>query len=512
MSLSDIPHRHYICTADQSQKLDQHTIEDFGISGYTLMEVAGAKSAGHILEDFRKGDHGIILCGKGNNGGDALVVARYLVQHGIKVTIVFISGDEDLSEDARSNYELLQKMNQHELHEDLIDFLTSWPSEPLAGNFDFIVDGMLGTGLDSELRGDYTTAVRWANQQPIPTYSIDIPTGLHADTGQIMGEAIRADQTFTFGGLKQGFYLNDGPSRAGQPAYCDLPFPNYLKQDFNTALIDESWVENTFPIPRKPARHKYEAGVLYVIAGSEGLTGAAIMAAKSAWSEGLGAVILICPHGLLSVFENHLTQVITRPVGHQRDTFFKADHWEEIHDILSEKPGTVIFGPGIGRHEETVDATHELINQFSGSMVIDADGLWCLAQREWEIDQEQDVILTPHPGEASRLFEFDKHDDADRLDGVRTFARQKGVHLLSKGYPVILGTPNGICYLTGYDTRRFSRAGFGDVLAGKIGAFWTLSNRADQACWHALVNGKKKMDYLENRSGNSDVPEPLDLI
>jgi NAD(P)H-hydrate epimerase len=513
MILPDIPHSHYICTAEQSRLLDKATIEEFGISGYTLMEVAGSKTANHLLSYHGKGDHGLILCGKGNNGGDALVVARYLAQHRIDVTLVFISGIDDLSEDADQNFRLLQKMDQHSIHGDHLHFISSWQPDSLTDTYDFIVDGMLGTGLDSDLRGDYEKAVSWANECSVPKYAIDIPTGLHADRGDEMGEILQADETFTFGGLKQGFYLNEGLESTGQTTYCDLPFPNYLKEDFSTALIDSNWVDPNFPINRSPAQHKYEAGVLYVIAGSEGLTGAAIMAAKSAWAEGIGAVILICPRGLLSIFETNLTQIITRPVGKEHDFHFTGEHCDKIVDIIEEKPGKIIFGPGIGRADETVRLTHNLLDQYSGDMLIDADGLWCLAQRDWKVGDDQNLILTPHPGELGRLLGKKVKDDYDRLQKVRQFARNQGVYLLSKGYPIILATPDNTSYLSDYDTRKFSRAGFGDILAGKIGAFWTLCNRASQACWHGLLNGQKKLNQLKHDDSDTQHwPEPLDLI
>lgn len=512
MELRDIPHTHYVCTAGESQLLDRQTIEDFGISGYTLMEVAGSKTAEHILEDHTSGDHGLILCGKGNNGGDALVVARYLVQYQFRLTLVFISGTDDLSPDAARNYELLKKMSKQPPHREYLQFIASWKPEQLEEEYDFILDGMLGTGLDSELRGDYDSAVGWANERKEITYAIDIPTGLHADTGRIMGKAMQVDRTFTFGAIKQGFYLNDGPKTVGEPVYVDLPFPNYLKQDFSTILIDESWIEQSIPIERQPARHKYERGILYIVAGSEGLTGAAVMAAKSAWAEGVGAVMLVCPRGLLPVFETKLTQIITRPVGETDDYHLHTKHLDRILEILQERPGKVIYGPGIGREPDTVELTHQLLDQLPGSLLIDADGLWCLAQRNWKPSEDQQIILTPHPGELTRLLDSSINGDADRLEKTRNFSSNQGVTVLSKGYPVILSSTNGLTYLTGYDTRIFSRAGFGDVLAGKIGAYWMFTDQADQACIHGLLDGREKMDRYLKQADTTHRPEPLDLI
>ncbi|MDX1672474.1 MAG: NAD(P)H-hydrate epimerase, partial [Balneolaceae bacterium] len=278
MNIPTPPLNYFLCTAGQSQQMDARTIDQFGIDGYTLMEVAGSSAAGHLRAKFSPGCHGLYLCGKGNNAGDALVVARYLVQHGIGATIVLISGDEELSTDTDKNLELLQKIAENDPNAAETVIIPAWDQFDPNRSADFIIDGMLGTGLDSELRGDYQKAVSWVNDSALPVISIDIPTGLHADTGEVMGEAVIAQETYSFGTLKQGFYLGEGPLCTGKVIFCELPFPNYLKE-CDTYLIDEQWVPE--PV-NPPARHKYEAGVLYIVAGSEGLTGAAIMTAESA--------------------------------------------------------------------------------------------------------------------------------------------------------------------------------------------------------------------------------------
>jgi len=295
----EAPYSHFLLDAALSQNIDSRTINEMGINGFTLMEVAGSSSAKLLLQDRPGLSHGIFLCGKGNNGGDALVVARYLVQHHIKITIVFLSGSDDLSPDADKNFDLLQKFAP----ENKLTVFEHWNDFEEGSDFDFIVDGMLGTGLNSDVKGDYQNAVAWANEHKQPVFSMDIPTGLHADSGEVLGCAIEANRTFSFGGLKQGFYLEHGPTLTGTVDYCELPFPNAYKDECSTYLLDNSWVTIESP---KLGKHKYDSGVLYIVAGSEGLTGAAIMAAQSAWAEGLGAVILVCPRGVLSVYEENL--------------------------------------------------------------------------------------------------------------------------------------------------------------------------------------------------------------
>lgn len=517
MNALTAPHPYYICTAEQCRQMDTTTIEEFGIDGFTLMEIAGSTTAGHLLTELPAGSHGLYLCGKGNNAGDALVVARYLVQHGHRATLVFLSGTDDLSSDTSHNLSLLEKIDSNDGNAPGITFLETWERFETANgagsasdfDYDFIVDGMLGTGLSSDLRGDYADAVDFANRSKLPVYSIDIPTGLHSDSGQIMGNAIRAVKTFTYGARKQGLYLDNGYECTGSIVYCELPFPNYLKTG-NTFLLDDSWVEEP-GISRGRARHKYEAGVLYVVAGSEGLTGAALMTAQSAWAEGIGAVIVICPRGILSVFENNAPQIIKKPVGKRGDFDFEGDHLDEVLAIIGERPGQVLFGPGIGRASATLDFADGFFSEFEGKLLVDADGLWCLAQQgEWEKPADAEWIITPHPGELSALTGSQFTNGEERLDRTRKLSSEKDITVVSKGFPSIVGTPDGKCYLTGYDTRIFARAGFGDVLSGKIGAYWALENTPAASAALGLLNGYKKAS--DARESGKNILEPKDLI
>ena len=503
------PPSFYISTSKESQDIDALTISDFGIESFTLMEVAGYSAVRDLLARLKPASHGLFFCGKGNNAGDALVVARYLVQHGFSITLVFISGDGDLSEDTHKNYVLLQRVNEADSATGNLAFITSWQDFDPHTDADFIVDGMLGTGLDSDVRGDYNNAIAWSNESSLPVYAMDIPTGLHGDSGKVMGNSITADLTYSFGTLKQGLYLNDGPGKAGEIIYCELPFPNHLKEICSAYLLDESYVQAE---PGSAPRHKYEAGVLYVIAGSEGLTGAAMLAAQSAWAEGIGAVILVCPHGNLPIYEKALPQIIKKPIGKRNDYFFKSDHTEEVLNVLGEKKGKVLVGPGLGRDSSTVTFIRNLLERYEGDVLLDADGLWCLSRQDnWQKSDASTWILTPHPGELSNLLGRAIEDDFDRLQSVRKLSSEKNTFILSKGFPVILGTPAGEAYLTSYNTHKFSRAGFGDVLAGKIGAYWSQNNSPDKSSALALLKGKHILENLLE-TDSSRIVEPKDFI
>ncbi|HCD53772.1 MAG TPA: NAD(P)H-hydrate epimerase [Balneolaceae bacterium] len=496
-----IPHSYQLFTAASSRKLDADTINEFGISGITLMEIAGTRAADFILSEMEAGSHGLFLCGKGNNAGDALVVARILAEHDFECTVVFIKGSETLSDDSSVNLKRLRELGKNvRIHHHLDDFDRS-------AAFDFIVDGMLGTGLNSDIRSPYDSVIEWVNETEIPVFAMDIPTGLHADSGKKMGNAVIADFTLAFGSLKQGFFFDDGYEHCGEVIFCELPFPSKFKNE-TTFLIDSDWANNHHNTSQR--KHKYDGGVVYIIAGSEGLTGAGVLAAKSAWATGVGAVVLISPNGLLQTYEEHLVQIIKRGVGTSNDKAFRKDHVDEVIRILNERPGKVLIGPGLGRDEETLSFTRELLSRFSGDLVIDADALFALASAPLEKPEDSNWILTPHPGELTSFIGFDTSSAQERKRSALQISTSLNVTILSKGLPSMLCTPEGVSYHTGYDTRVFSRAGFGDVLAGKTVAQWLITNDPELAGIFSLIDGKEKAD--SHILASSKPLEPIHLI
>lgn len=496
------PYPYHLSSAEQCRRMDKRTINEFGISGFTLMEIAGTKAADFILSETDANSHGLFVCGKGNNAGDALVIARILSEKDYSVTVCFVDGTDSLSDDTSKNLELLKKLTGE------IQFV-KWDSDVRVSDYDFVVDGLFGTGLHSEVRRPYDEVIRTLNKEEQVIFSLDIPSGLHPDTGRIMGEAVKATYTITFGALKTGFYLNQGYYYSGDVTLCDLPFPNQYREK-TAFLIDEDWVHNSNNKEYQRA-HKYDGGILYIIAGSEGLTGAATLAAKSAWATGIGAVALITPKGLLNIYEKTLIQIIKKPVGGSNDVCFTPNNLREVISILAEKPGKLLIGPGIGRNPDTLAFTQHLLSKFEGDVVIDADALFALSEQEdLHKPKNSNWVLTPHPGELKTFLGTDISDDSDRIIQVTQNAKDNGITILSKGFPGIIGTTSGDTYLTGYDTRIFSRAGFGDVLAGKVSAYLLKYNDPNIASITALLDGKKKASIFSET--NDSTLEPTDLI
>lgn len=486
-----------LTTRDQSRQLDEHTISDFGIDSITLMEIAGQKAADFIHNHTQDGSSGIFLCGKGNNAGDALVAARYLTDMaGHSATILLAAGDDDLSTDAQRNYKLLKTLADHGSP---ITILTETDSIPWS-EFNYAVDGMIGTGLTSDLREPMAGLAESLNKADIHTFAMDIPTGLNCDTGEILGICVRADHTITFGTNKIGFFLEDGPSVTGTITLADLPFPGYLRE--HRAVLINKDLRKEFEIYSTTASHKYEKGTVHIIAGSEGMTGAAMMTAKSAWNAGAGAVILYAPKALLPVYERSLPQIIKVPVSGDNDRHFTPESAAAIIERIKSKPGVVLIGPGLGLAESTRKCVLELLKSIDQPVILDADGL-----SVWDECQDLDKsrwIVTPHPGELKKYFGVNQSNDSERLAAAEKLSGASGCRVLSKGHPTVLATPKNGVYITGYNTKLFSRAGFGDVLAGTIAGKLAVSRMTDQSISDALISNFLDVEHIHE-------PEPNDI-
>lgn len=486
---NSIPVECKLSTAKQSREMDSKTINEFGIDGFTLMELAASSAADHIKNLQGSNKTGLYICGKGNNAGDALAVARYLIndtQHRTK--FFFVLGDADLSPDAKTNLSLLNKLKEYGGEISFIDSLESLGLDDI----DYIVDGIFGTGLNSDLRGNLPDIVQKVNSFSKPVYSMDIPSGLHADTGQILGGCIKADYTFTFGSNKIGLYWSGAKKYTGNVVFNNLPFPfNY--RDWDAVLINPKLMDS-LPQIHRVAKHKYDGGVVHIMAGSEGLTGAAIMSAKSAWKQGAGSVFLYAPKALLPIYESTLPNIIKIGVGNENDSFFKKEHTDEIIKRLNDKKGTLLAGPGIGRDIETGDCLLTVLKEQNGSVILDADALsfWEKILKSDISDQKKKKwLLTPHIGEAKNYLEANFKNDFERFEWAKKFKEQANISLLIKGNPTILSFINGNNFITGYDTSIFSRAGFGDILSGALASTISVSENLELAAVSALYNGYK---------------------
>lgn len=513
-------------TGADSREIDSRTIE-FGVSGGALMEIAGSKTADLIVGLYPNLKSVTCYCGKGNNGGDALVIARHLASQNIAVDVVMLSPVSELSADSHANYALLKKLfdsnkynisifdtKNHELEKrdkspqskpflfrESHEVVESFPKEK-----HLIIDGLLGTGLSSSVREPYFSAIETINNSGFPVLSLDIPSGLDANTGLAHGIAVKATQTCCMGNIKLGTVLGDGPAYCGSTYRIDLGFPSHLSTGPERYLLHEP----TAISPRKSSakrKHKYESGVVYVIGGSSGLSGAAIIAALAAWKTGVGAVIVITPGCVLPAVEANLPSQIKIGVGDSETTHFRGEHVDEILQLIRRRPGRVLIGPGLGINDDTKSFVNSFIDGYSDGVVLDADALKML---EFTSDSSMQHILTPHPGELESIINIKPSNDYHRLKLAEEFSKKSNHVVLAKGSPSFLCHPDENTWITGYDNSAFTRAGFGDVLAGKIAGYWSMEKSITSSCIFALWSGKLAID--KNIQEGNQFPEPLDII
>ncbi|PKD45291.1 NAD(P)H-hydrate dehydratase [Rhodohalobacter barkolensis] len=478
----EIPKQLQLYSAEQSRNIDRETIEHFGIDGFTLMEIAAKGAADHIQKEFGLNKTGLFVCGKGNNAGDALAAARYLTENADhKVILFFVFGMEDLSPNTQRNFALLQKLAEKGSD---IEFISDL-DESLVNSTDYIIDGIFGTGLSSEIREPVASYIKIINDSEKPVISMDVPSGLHPDSGVPLGTSIQADITCSFGTQKMGHFFNPGKEFAGRVVYVDLPFPRHLRKSTITVINNE--LSEALPSNERKADHKYQSGVVHLIAGSKGLVGAAIMAAKSAWKSGAGSVILYAPENLIPIYESVLPHIIKVPL--PGNDHFIPDHIDTILEKISNKPGILLIGPGIGLSVETKRFVSNLLLRYQGPAVIDADAL-----SEWENlksqpdNKKRNWILTPHAGEASKFLGLKFKNDSERFNTSKEFSDENSVSLLMKGNPTFYHSV-GKSFVTGYDTTPFTRAGFGDVLAGTIATKWGITDNIYLSPVMALLEG-----------------------
>lgn len=461
-----------IVTSELMRQIDRETIEGIGIPGPKLMENAGKGVAWSIINDIiPAGDDDIkavVFCGKGNNGGDGYVVARYLHQQHINVTVYYLGPYEKLSPDARLNFDRAKELDI-ELHE-----LKSKEDLPEDLDADLIVDAIFGTGFSGAPRGLTADIIRYINIQKKTTIAVDLPSGLNADTGRFEGEVIDADFTFTMGLPKYGLFVSPGREQAGYVGVIPIGIPDEVVDKFQipNELIFPEEVTKKLP-SRKPDGHKGDFGKLFILAGSRGLTGAAILAAKSALRTGCGLAKIGCPQTVLPIIAGSVTEATGWPLPDvAKKGALALRGLGEIRLAIKEHDA-VIIGPGLGQHHETFELVRRLLPSIEKPMVVDADGLNALAKH---IDILKDIdtpmVLTPHPGEFKRLTSISVPEDIhQRIDIAREFATQYKKVLVLKGSPTIVADKDGTCYVNQTGNSGMATGGSGDVLSGIIGTF-----------------------------------------
>jgi hydroxyethylthiazole kinase-like uncharacterized protein yjeF len=459
-----------IVTGAQMQELDRRTIGEARIPGTVLMERAGAGLATGIEEIFGspRGKRITILCGKGNNGGDGFVAARLLRRRQAQVRILTLTPVSELSRDAATMYrQFIRAAGKSAVQ----PYRSTSQALPLLRESDILIDALLGTGLSSDVTGRYGDAIDNINDAGRPVVAVDLPSGLHADTGAILGRAVRATLTVTFGLPKLGLYQNHGIDLAGSIRIVDIGIPSaYIDAVASrTMLMTPAFVRTSLPA-RRPSSHKGTFGHAGIIAGSVGKTGAAAMAAQAALRIGAGLVTVAVPSSVNDVLEAKLLEAMTVPMPETKSRTFARSAFDRLTAFIAARTAIAI-GPGLSTHPETVELVQALTKQLDRPAVLDADALNALAGRASMLTAcKTPPILTPHPGEMARL-ESDATPqtvNADRIGTAARFARERGVFIVLKGARTVVARPDGTAAICPTGNPGMATAGTGDVLTGMI--------------------------------------------
>ena len=453
------PSSNALYRAEQVRELDRITIEEEGVPGIELMSKAGQAVFDVMMECWGNVEHLWVFCGTGNNGGDGYIVARLARQQGIDVSLIQVGNAEQLKGDALTAYQLAKDEQIM-----LIPFDQSALSQ--LPRPDLIVDALLGTGLTGEVRGDFVTAIEAINASPSPVLSIDIPSGLCSDTGVILGGAVHANMTMTFIGVKQGLLTGEGPEYCGELRFADLDVPEvvYAQVSHRCRRIMFDDVVKALPARRRSA-HKGSFGHVLVVGGDYGMGGAAAMAAEAAARVGAGLVSVVTRAA-------HCNAILSR---HPECMVSAVEEGESILPLL-DKATVVVAGPGIGCERWGQLLMAQVI--ASGlPLVVDADGLNYLSALAGEpVDEQQPTlkrdswILTPHPGEASRLLGVTTTElQQNRFDSVTAIQQKYGGVAILKGCGTLIRGEDDMISLADVGNPGMASGGMGDVLSGIVG-------------------------------------------
>jgi NAD(P)H-hydrate epimerase len=446
-----------------------------------------------------------IVCGKGNNGGDGYVIGRYLAARDVPVTVYLLCDITDVAGDAKEHLQLLTRMDVPVVEIRDTKELLHHKSAMLLR--DIWVDAIFGTGLKSEVSGIFKSVIGLINSLGKPVFSVDIPSGLHPDTGQPLGDCICAEATATFGFAKTGMVLYPGAGYCGRIGIVDIGIPPHIAKEslLSCHLLTPDDITKTY-LKRSVDSHKGSYGHLLVIAGSKGKTGAAALCSEAAMRIGAGLVTLGCPSGTNMVLETLLREVMTCPLPDTKDGTFSKGAVADIRKIMEGKDCLAI-GPGIGVDDLVVQMVHELISGCDIPLVLDADALNCLEGHARILKEAgRDVVLTPHPKEMARLTGKTVGDiQGDRIGHAVAFAEKFRVHVVLKGARTVIAHPDGQVYVNPTGNPVLSSGGTGDVLTGMIAGLICQGYGVKEACHLGVYLHGTAADTLLRQRGPAGI-------
>ena len=469
--MSDTSHKLY--TAEQVRGIDYVAIHDIGIAGYKLMCRAGRAVVNVARESFPDAGRWLIMCGPGNNGGDGYVVARLAVEAGIDVTVCSLVDPRQLKGDAAIAYSDWIAGGGEVAH---------WPL-PENDSYDLALDALLGTGIDREVRGEFSGAIAWLNQLVCPKLAIDIPSGLNADTGCVMGCAVMARNTVTFVGRKRGMYTADGPDHCGLINFDNLAIPVKAATERSETAGKLLTMDSLSGAVKRRARnsHKGSFGHVLAVGGIAGMSGAIRLCGEAALRSGAGRVTLATDPAHAGMINLDRPELMVKAIGGEA----------ELLTVLA-RDLVLAVGPGLGATDWSASLLKTCVESES-ALVVDADGLNLLAQQSLNEPVYRDHwILTPHPAEAARLLNCKVPDiQQDRVNAATAIAKRFGACVVLKGCGTIVADVSGEYAICPAGNPGMATAGSGDVLTGIIAALLAQGLSCfDAACIGALAHAQ----------------------
>jgi len=415
-----------LVAAEEMKALDRMAIQDIGIPGSVLMENAARGATRIFLDHFapHQGAQVFIICGRGNNGGDGYVMARYLYEAGLSVKVGVLSQLGRIAGDALVNLNIIQKIGLPIYEAPDWDSWSARRSEIVSS--DYLIDGILGTGLNTAIKGYYRQVIEDINGLDKSVMAIDIPSGLNADSGQIMGVAVRAKLTVTFGFPKVGQIIFPGAGLVGRLVRIDIGIPSATTEKLPAryVTIEPDNFSGLFQTEGEDI-HKGNRGHLLILAGSPGKTGAAALTALGALRAGAGLVTLGIAQSLNPILEEKLTEAMTYPLPETRSATLALDSEKSIRELMEGKTALAI-GPGLSTQVETVALVRRIVTDCPLPLVVDADGLNAISgEKGVVVPCGEKTVLTPHPGEMGRLAGVNTAAvQSDRLGTVARFVQE----------------------------------------------------------------------------------------
>ncbi|MCF6093762.1 NAD(P)H-hydrate dehydratase [Microaerobacter geothermalis] len=456
-----------LVTAQQMREMDRFTIEKVGIPAEILMENAGVAVANEVEKNLNHRGTILVLSGHGNNGGDGFVAARHLSNHGHPVFTWLVGSADKMSPETKLHYEALKRAGYpvYRMESDWALF-----QEHLA-RAEVVVDALLGIGIKGELREPVRGVISYVNRNRKGTViSADIPSGLDSDTGSVKGEAVYADKTVTFAYPKWGHFLGRGIMHTGQLIVADISIPPMVSKQWSASagvLLEDELISSYIP-PRKRDSHKGTYGHVCIISGSRQMVGAPVLAAQGALRTGVGMVTLAVPRIMLDVIGTKIMEPVLW------DWESTGDHFSpQSSQVLRERLSRyrcVALGPGIGVWDGAEEWLERILSTCEIPLILDADGINILARNPSILRKKQGpVILTPHPGEMSRLLGCTVTDvEENRREVSLDFSEKFGVYVLLKGHRTLITTPDKRIFLNHTGNSSMAKGGSGDVLTGMI--------------------------------------------